>query len=44
MNGNFVEYDHLHLETSQFVYFMVQILSHESDSVYTANLPCHLKF
>ena len=30
------EYDLLYLETSLFVHFMVQILSHRSNSVYTA--------
>jgi hypothetical protein len=30
-----LEYDLFHLETSPFVHFMVQILSHRSNSVYT---------
>jgi hypothetical protein len=32
------EYDPLSLEISLFVYFMVQILFHRSNSVYTATL------
>ena len=32
------EYDSLFLETSLFVYFMLQILSHRSNSIYTVTL------
>ena len=32
------EYDSLFLETSLFVYFMLQILSHISNSIYTVML------